>query len=154
MSLFSLRPEVGEALWLLGAVRVVTAAAEAKRQKKLSAPQRARRRVVRLGRQLDRLQLALLYAQGMSDQTMEAAVVHHFDLLLSIREVADSWWQLHQDLLGVYPGVSAGLIEAVRQAAQRMARLSAEAPWTQVQRLLLQAQKLRCRVHRALQQMG
>jgi hypothetical protein len=33
MSLFPLRPEVGEALWLLGAVRVVTAAAEVKRQK-------------------------------------------------------------------------------------------------------------------------
>ncbi len=112
---FPLRAEVSEALLLLSTVRVVARMAEAKRHQRLSAWSRARQTVEHLGQQLDRLQLALLHVQVMRDQTLEAALLRQFNLLLLAREVDDAWQVLHQDLLALYPEIPASMIEAVRK---------------------------------------
>ncbi len=119
-----------EAFWLLNTLRVAVRTAASVRARREALPLRLRlhREVRRLQRLLDRLQLALLHVDVVGDQTLEAALLRRFDLLLTAQEVADAWRMLHQDLLQWYPEVPASLVEAVRQAARRFDRLDAETP--------------------------
>ncbi|WP_041806438.1 hypothetical protein [Rhodothermus marinus] len=146
------RPGLLEAFWLLSALRVAVRTAAAVRARREAPPLRVRlrREVRRLRRLLDRLQLALLYADVVGDQTLDAALLRRFDLLLTAREVADAWRTLHQDLLQWYPEVSAPLVEAVRRAACRFDRLDAEAPAIRWQAALHFGNRVLRAVRRAL----
>ncbi|MDQ7041103.1 MAG: hypothetical protein Q9M35_09190 [Rhodothermus sp.] len=119
-----------EAFWLLSTLHAAVRTAESVRARRQPRPirHRLRQEVRQLRQLLDRLQLALLYADVVGDQTFDAALLHRFDLLLTAREVADGWRTLHQGLLSWYPAVPAVLVEAARRAARQFDRLGAQTP--------------------------
>lgn len=146
-----------EAFWLLSALRMAVKVAASVRIRREAFPlwKRLGQEVHRLQRLLDRLQLALLYVDVVGDQTLDAALLRRFDLLLTAREAYEAWRTLHQELLLAYPENSAALIEAVRNIAHRFDWLNAETPAVRWQATLrLGKRVLRAVRHQLLRRYG